>query len=193
LSACREIGVAVPDEVAVLGVDNDDVLCDLSDLPLSSIVPDTRRIGYEAASLLERMMEGEPAPDGFTTVLPLEVVTRRSTDVLAIEDRDLSAAVRFIREHACDGITVGDVLAGLSLSRSVFERRFAKIFARTPKAEILRMQLDRVKQLLAETDLPLKQIASMTGFQYPEYMSAAFKARTGLTLGQYRRSTRRNT
>ena len=91
------------------------------------------------------------------------------------------------------GITVGDVLAGLSLSRSVFERRFAKIFARTPKAEILRTQLDRVKQLLAETDLPLKQIAYMTGFQYPEYMSAAFKARTGLTLGQYRRSTRRNT
>jgi LacI family transcriptional regulator len=192
LSACREIGVAVPDEVAVLGVDNDDVLCDLADPPLSSVVPDTRRIGYEAASLLERMMEGEPAPDGFSTVPPLEVVTRRSTDVLAIDDRALSSAVRFIREHACDGITVGDVLAGLPMSRSVFERRFATIFGRTPKAEILRAQLDRVKQLLSETDLPLKQIAAKTGFQHHEYMSASFKERTGQTPGQYRRFSRQN-
>jgi LacI family transcriptional regulator len=192
LTACRDIGIAVPDEVAVLGVDNDDVLCDLSDPPLSSVVPDTRRIGYEAASLLECMMGGAPVPEDFTTVPPLGVVTRRSTDVLAIEDRALSSAVRFIREHACDGITVEDVLAGLPLSRSVFERRFAKIFGRTPKAELLRTQLDRVKQLLAETDLPLKQVAFKTGFQHPEYMSATFKDRTGLTPGQYRRVSQQN-
>jgi LacI family transcriptional regulator len=193
LTACRVLGVAVPDEVAVLGVDNDDVLCDLSDPPLSSVVPDTRRIGYEAASLLEKMMGGEPAPESLTTIPPLGVVTRRSTDVLAIEDRTISRAVRFIREHACEGITVEDVLAGLHLSRSVFERRFAKIFGRTPKAEILRTQLDRVKRLLAETDLPLKQIASRTGFRYPEYLSAAFKERTGQTPGQYRRSAQHRT
>lgn len=188
LTACRVIGVAVPDEVAVLGVDNDDVLCDLSDPPLSSIVPDTRRIGFEAASLLERMMRGEIVPEDPIAIPPLGVLTRRSTDVLAIDDRAISSAVRFIREHACDGITVADVLAELPLSRSVFERRFVKIFGLTPKAEILRTQLDRVKRLLAETDLPLKQIASRTGFIYPEYLSAAFKERTGLTPGQYRRS-----
>jgi LacI family transcriptional regulator len=189
LTACRAIGIAVPDEVAVLGVDNDDVLCDLCDPPLSSVVPDTRRIGYEAAALLERMISGEDAPEEVTTIPPLGVVTRRSSDVLAIDDRTISCAVRYIREHACEGITVQDVLAELPLSRSVFERRFAKIFGRTPKAEILRMQLDRVRRLLAETDLPLKQIASKTGFQYPEYMSAAFKERTGQTPGQYRRSS----
>src|SRR4051794_1152924 len=114
----------------------------------------------------------ESAPETLTAIPPLGVVTRRSTDVLAIEDRTISAAVRFIREHACEGITVEDVLAGLPLSRSVFERRFAKTFGRTPKAEILRTQLDRVKRLLAETDLPLKQIASKAGFHHPEYMCA---------------------
>ena len=193
LMACRLIGVAVPDEVSVLGVDNDELLCDLSDPPLSSVVPDTRRIGYEAAALLDRMMRGALPSDVLTTIPPLGILTRRSTDVLAIEDRTLSSAVRFIREHACEGITVEDVLVGRPLSRSVFERRFAKIFGRTPKAEILRLQLDRVKQLLAETDMPLKQIAFKTGFRYPEYMSAAFKERTGETPGQYRRSSQRKT
>ena len=106
----------------------------------------------------------------------------------AVDDRAISQAVRFIREHACERITIEDVLAGLSLSRSGFERRFAKIFGRTPKAEILRTQLDRVKRLLAETDWPLKQIAAKTGFDHPEYLCAAFKKRTGQTPGEYRRS-----
>jgi LacI family transcriptional regulator len=189
LTTCRTIGVRVPDEVAVVGVDNNDVLCDLSDPPLSSVLPDTHRTGHEAAVLLERMMAGEPAAEPLTTVPALGVVTRRSTDVMAIEDPTMSSAVRFIREHACDGITVEDVLEGLSLSRSVFERRFVKIFGRTPKAEILRTQFDRAKRLLAETDLSLKQIASKTGFRHPEYFSAAFKERTGQTPGQYRRSS----
>lgn len=192
LTACRGIGLAVPDEVAVLGVDNDEVLCDLADPPLSSIVPDTHGIGFEAASLLGRMMGGECVSDTLRTIPPLRVITRRSTDVLAIDDRAISHAVRFIREHACDGITVGDVLADLPYSRSVFERRFVKIFGRSPKAEILRTQLERVKCLLAETDLPLKQIAAKTGFLYPEYMSAAFKERTGQTPGQYRRSAQQH-
>ena len=193
LMACRVIGVGVPDEAAVLGVDNDELLCDLSDPPLSSIVPDTHRIGFEAALLLDQMMRGGLAPEALTTIPPIGVLTRRSTDVLAIDDRIVSSAIRFIREHACDGITVEDVLARLPLSRSVFERRFAKIFGRTPKSEILRLQLDRVKQLLAETDVPLKQIAFKTGFRHPEYMSASFKERTGQTPGQYRRSSQRIT
>jgi LacI family transcriptional regulator len=190
LTACRATGVPVPDEVAVLGVDNDEVLCDLADPPLSSVVPDTRRIGFEAASLLERMMGGQPPPRAVTYVPPLGVVTRRSTDVLAIEDRALARAARFIREHACEGISVADVLADLPLSRSVFERRFAEVFGRTPKAEILRNQLDRIKRLLAETDLPIKQIAFRTGFRHAEYMNAMFKERTGQTPGQYRAAAR---
>jgi LacI family transcriptional regulator len=186
LNACREVGIAVPEEVAVLGVDNDDVLCDLSYPTLSSIVPDTHRIGHEAAALLERMIGGESPPRKSTLIPPLGVVTRRSTDVLAIEDRHLARAVRFIREHACEGITVEDVLEHVPLSRSVFERRFDQLFGHTPKAEILRARLDRLKQLLAETELPLKQIAFKVGFEHAEYMNVFFKERTGQTPGQFR-------
>jgi LacI family transcriptional regulator len=192
LNACREAGVAVPEEVAVLGVDNDEVLCDLADPPLSSIVPDTHRVGYEAATLLERMMGGEPAPSEAINIAPLGVVTRRSTDILAIEDNALARAVRFMREHACDGITVEDVLEEVPLSRSRFERRFAQLFGHSPKVEILRVRLERVKRLLAETDLPLKQIAARVGFRHPEYMNVIFKARTGHTPGQYRASSQAN-
>lgn len=190
LNACRDAGIAVPEEVAVLGVDNDDVLCDLSYPTMSSIVPDTQRIGYESATVLDRMMGGSPPREWATYIAPKGVVTRRSTDVLAIEDRQLARAVRFIREHACEGITVEDVLAEIPLSRSVFERRFAKQFGRTPKSEILRTRLDRVKQLLAGTDVPLKQIAIRAGFAHPEYMNVIFKERTGQTPGQYRASNR---
>jgi LacI family transcriptional regulator len=118
------------------------------------------------------------------------VVTRRSTDVLAIEDRHLARAVRFIREHACEGITVEDVLEHVPLSRSVFERRFAQLFGHTPKAEIVRARLDRIKQLLAETEMPLKQIALKVGFEHPEYLNVIFKERTGQTPGQYRAAFR---
>jgi len=121
LNTCRALGVAVPDEVAVIGVDNDEVLCTLSDPPLSSVVPDTERIGYETASLLDRMMRGEKAPDSQIFIKPKGVVARRSTEVLAVEDRQIAAATRFIREHACDGIDVSDVLRAVPMSRSTFD------------------------------------------------------------------------
>jgi LacI family transcriptional regulator len=192
LNACRDIEIAVPEDVAVLGVDNDDVLCDLSYPTLSSVLPDTRRIGFEAAALLERLIAGEPVPEAPILIPPLGVVTRRSSDVLAIEDRHLARAVRFIREHACEGITVEDVLADIPLSRSVFERRFARLFGHSPKAEIVRARLDRIKQLLAETELPLKQIAARIGFEHPEYMNVVFKEQTGQTPGQYRAAFRQS-
>jgi LacI family transcriptional regulator len=190
LNACRDVEIAVPEDVAVLGVDNDDVLCDLSYPTLSSVLPDTRQIGLEAAAQLEQMIGGDPSPSEPIQIPPLSVVTRRSTDVLAIEDRHLARAVRFIREHACEGITVEDVLANIPLSRSVFERRFARLFGHSPKAEIVRARLDRIKQLLAETELPLKQIAARIGFEHPEYMNVVFKEQTGQTPGQYRAAFR---
>jgi LacI family transcriptional regulator len=193
LDACRDVGLAVPDEVAVIGVDNDDIICDFADPPLSSVVPDTRRIGYEAAALLERMMRGEPPPAKTNLVPPLSVVTRRSSDLLAVEDRQIARAARLIREHAHEGIKVKEVVKNLGMSRSLFERRFATIFGRTPKAEILRIRLDRIKLFLAETDYSLNQIANETGFEHPEYMSVIFKIKTGQTPGEYRASFREST
>jgi LacI family transcriptional regulator len=186
LNACRQIGVAAPDEVAVIGVDNDEVLCDLADPPLSSVIPNTGRIGYEAAALLDRMMAGQPPPQAPTYIPPLGVATRRSTEVLAIDDRHIAAALRFIREHACEGIGVRDILSAVPLSRSVLERRFAGLVGRAPKAEILRVQLQRAKELLATTDFPLNVVSEKAGFKHPEYLSAIFKKKTGVTPGRYR-------
>ncbi len=186
LNACRQIGVHVPDEVAVIGVDNDEVLCDLSDPPLTSVIPNTERIGYEAAALLERMMAGQPAPSKTIYIEPSGIATRQSTEVLAMEDRHIAAAVRFIRENACRGITVTDLLAVAPLSRSVLERRFNLLLGHSPKTEILRVQIQRAKQLLAETDLPLAVIAEKTGFTHPEYFNVAFKNKVGVTPGRFR-------
>ena len=110
LDVCRDIGVAVPEEVAVIGVDNDHLICELSSPPLSSVVPDTHRTGYIAAELLDQMMRGRKIATKMHLVRPTGICTRRSTDVLAIEDPDVAAALRFIREYACDGIQVGEVL-----------------------------------------------------------------------------------
>jgi len=186
LNACREAGLIVPDEIAVIGVDNDEVLCELSDPPLSSVVPNSRRIGYEAAGLLQRMMSGGKAPAQPVFVEPEGVVTRRSTEVLAIDDRNIANAVRFIREHACQGIDVSDVLKAVPLSRSALERRFVRALGRSPKEEILAVRLSRARQLLSETDLPLALVAEKIGLEHPEYLNVIFKKKTGVTPGHYR-------
>jgi LacI family transcriptional regulator len=186
LDACRRLGVPVPDEVAVVAVDNDELLCELAHPPLSSVVPNTRRTGYEAAALLDRLMNGSRAPGETHLIPPLGVATRQSTDVLAIEDPHVSRAVRYIREHACEGINVRDVLRAVPQSRRLLEARFKKLLGRTPHEEILRVQLRRVKQLLTETDLPLETIAERTGFAHPEYLSVVFRREVGQPPSRYR-------
>ncbi len=186
LNACRGIGVAVPDEVAVIGVDNDEVLCDLSDPPLSSVVPNAERIGYEAAAMLAGLMAGKKSRGQRLFVMPEEIVTRRSTEVLAIEDRQIAAAERFIREHACEGIDVSDVVRAVPLSRSTLERRYAAILGYSPKHEILRVRLNRAKQLLVETDFPIATIAEKIGLEHTEYLSVIFKKKVGVTPAEFR-------
>jgi LacI family transcriptional regulator len=172
--------------VAVIGVDNDEVLCSLSDPPLSSVVPDTDRIGYETAALLARMMRGEKPSPEHIFFRPKRVVTRRSTEVLAVEDRQIAAVIRFIREHACEGIDVSDVLRAVPMSRSTLDRRFITLMNCSPKDEILRVRLNRAKQLLAETDFSLPIIAEKIGLEHAEYLSRIFKKRVGMTPSEFR-------
>jgi LacI family transcriptional regulator len=186
LNTCRALGVIVPDDVAVIGVDNDEVLCTLSDPPLSSVVPDTERIGYETAALLARMMHGEKPADTQIFIRPKCAVTRRSTEVLAVEDRQIAAVTRFIREHACEGIDVSDVLRAVPMSRSTLDRRFFTLMNCSPKDEILRVRLNRAKQLLAETDFSLPIIAEKIGLEHAEYLSRIFKKRVGMTPSEFR-------
>ncbi len=187
LNVCRGIDLVVPDDVGVIGVDDDDAICPLSDPPLSSVRPDAERIGYRAAEVLDAMMDGKPAPTTVEFVSPSAVVQRMSTQVIAVEDREVARVCRFIREHACDGIDVNDVAEFTSLSRRQLERRFRSELNRTPHEEITAAQVAKVKQLLLETKLTLEQITPLAGYSHKESLSAVFKREVGETPGEYRR------
>jgi LacI family transcriptional regulator len=190
LDVCRELGIHVPDEAAVIGVDNDELLCDFASPPLTSVRPSAVRTGYEAAALLDRMMRGERIKAQAILIEPLGVVTRGSTDTLAIDDADVSTAVRFIREHALEGITVRDVLEHVPLSRRILEARFKQRIGRTPHEEIERVRIEHVKRLLTDTDLALAAIAHRCGYAHMEYMCVAFKRVIGVPPGKYRADQR---
>jgi LacI family transcriptional regulator len=191
LDACRRAGLRVPDEVAVIGVDNDSHLCNLCTPPLTSIDVNPSRIGYEAAALLMRLMKGEPRPSEPVLLGPPRgVVPRQSTDVLSIDDQDVAAALRFIRDRATEGIHVRDVLANARRSPSTLERRIKATLGRTIKAEITRARLDRAKLLLQETDLPVATIAVRTGFSEPKYFCEVFRHSELMTATAYRKQFR---
>ena len=186
LEACRRVGVLVPEEVAVLGADNDEAVCELCEPMLSSIVPVHDQVGYRAAKLLDEMMAGGTFGERELLLKPTEVVVRRSTDVLAVDDRDLAAAMRFIRENSDRPIGVQDVARHVAVSRSTLNRKFQRTFERSVHDEILRVRLDRAMELLRETDLPLATVSERAGFRHREYFGAVFKAEVGMTPNQFR-------
>jgi LacI family transcriptional regulator len=185
--ACRQAGIAVPEEVAMIGVDNDEPLCAICDPPLTSVCPNHEEVGYQAAALLDRMMSGEPWPKEPTLVPPRTIVVRHSSDVSAIEDPVVSSVLSIIRQHACSGLQVHEVAKHTPVSRSVLQRRFRAVLGRSVHDEIVRLQLRKAQELLRETDLPVHVVAAKSGFKHPEYMGSVFKAHVGMTPGQYRR------
>ena len=186
LDACKTIGLSVPEEVAVIGVDNASTFCALCDPPLSSVVPDAEGIGYQAASLLDRSMRGITLDSRTISVCPKGIVTRESTDSVAISDPVVSGARRFIRENSRIGIGVRDVVAWSGVSRSTLERRFRTAVGRSPHDEITRSRLARVKVLLRDTNRSVRQIAEDAGFEHSEYLMVQFKRETGLTPTEWR-------
>jgi LacI family transcriptional regulator len=190
LDACRRARLAVPEVVAVVGADDDAELCELSDPPLSSVRFNPERVGYEAAELLDRLMRGGKAPRKTTLVGPLGVSARLSTDILAIEDEHVARALRYIRAHACEGMTVKELMREVPLSRRSLEHRFRRLLGRTPKEEVRRLQVERAKSLLTGTDLKIARVSDEAGFHQPAYLSSIFRKSTGLTPAEYRRRAR---
>ena len=188
IHACRQANLLVPEQVAVLGADEDELICEMCSPPLSGIALTSERLGYEAAALLGRLMQGKRPPKRPILIQPTGVVARQSTDTLAIDDHDLARAVAFIRSHATDPIGVDDVLREVPVSRSWLERRFREVFGRTPGAEICRLRLERAKTLLAETDMSIPEVADAAGYSSREYLAYAFKLVTGSSPAQYRSS-----
>jgi LacI family transcriptional regulator len=186
LAACQLARLAVPEQVAVLGVDNDEVICELSDPPLSSIEPDTHRIGYEGAALLDRLMAGRRPSACGVSIPPLGIAARRSSDVMAVDDPDVAAALHHIRDHACEGLRVSQVVSTLSISRATLERRFTQVVGRTPAAEVERVRMNHARLLLVETDYKLRTIATLVGYSTDAQFVTAFRRHTGHTPGEFR-------
>ena len=191
LDTCRNIGLAVPEQIAVIGVDNDPLLCDLSHPSLTSVAPDARGAGFHAAQLLDDLMNGRVGNRTTSLLMkPLGIVQRQSTDVTAVSNSDIASAIRFIRDHACDGINVGDVMKHIHLSRRSLESQFLQATGKTPHDMIASLRLERVQRLLQQSELSLDEIAKHAGFEHTEYMSVVFKKRFGTAPGKYRRQAK---
>lgn len=188
--ACRRLRIDVPDEVAILGIDNELPHCEMCNPPLSSIITDAERIGFEAAAMLNQLMNGKTPALKRLLIPPLGIATRQSTDVTATTDRYVAQAVRFIREHACSGIDVADVLKRVVISRTALDKRFVAALGHSPHEEIARVRLKRARELLSETDLSIDIIAERTGFRHGEYLGVVFRRAYQQTPGEFRAQNR---
>ncbi len=192
LQAAAELGLRVPEEFAILGVDNDEVLCDLAQTPLSSIQPNTHRIGYEGADMLHYLMEGKlqitEMPTVSLRIPPEGVVERASTNLATTGDELVDRAIQLIRDQACNRLSVEQILGLLNVSRATLERRFRSYLARTPAEEILRVRLDTAKHLLGTSEQTIPQIALTCGFKTPSHFSRRFREAFAIPPGQYRQS-----
>jgi len=190
MNICRSVGIAVPEQIAVLGVDNDPVLCSVCFPPLSSIDLGCPRIGYEAASMLDRLMSGKNCRKNKKFLMPERLVARQSTDVLNVDDPDLAKAIQYIRQHACMGLRVAEVATALGFSRRALEKQMQRFVQRTPKEEIMRLRMERARMLLQQTDMSVEQICRKSGFASFKYFARAFRREIGLTPREYRKRHR---
>lgn len=188
IEACKIAGLHVPEQVAIIGVDNDELICDLSSPPLSSIALNLERSGYEAAELLDKLMTGkEKTANQRILVQPTRIVTRQSTDILAIEDSEVAESVRFIRQHAREMIQVSDVAKVVSVSRRGLERRFRRVLNCSVLDEIRRVRLEQVVRMLVETNQLIGQIALALNYPSIEHISRFFRKEMGMSPLAYRK------
>jgi LacI family transcriptional regulator len=190
LNICRNEDIAVPERIAVLSAVDDPPLCNVFTPPLSCVDLPAERIVYEAAAMLARSMAGRQAPEHTVWIPASHVVVRQSSDLVAIEDADMARAVRFIREHACRGIGVPEVVAQMGLSRRMLELKFQQYLGRTPKEEILKIRLERAQLLLSQSDMSIESIARKSGFPSFKHFASLFRREVGVTPRAFRKTNR---
>jgi LacI family transcriptional regulator len=190
IEVCQQTGLHVPEEVAIIGGDYDELLCETCVPSLSGVAVPSEQVGYDAAMQLDRLMRGETASSQPILIEPQGVVARRSTDILAIDDEDLTKAIRFIRDHAAEPIEVADVVAAVAISRRRLERGFEKVLGRSPAAEIRRRHVEQAKRLLTETDMQIPDVAEASGFGSATYFTYIFHREVGISPLKYRTTTR---
>ncbi|MHC4572064.1 MAG: XylR family transcriptional regulator [Planctomycetota bacterium] len=187
IEACKIAGLHVPEQVAIIGVDNDELVCELCDPPISSVALKAERAGYEAAELLDKMMAGRKMKNKNIIAHPKHIVTRQSTDILAIDDHEVARAVRFIRQHAKEPIQVTDVVDAVDLSRRVLEKRFRKVLNRSVLEEIRRVRINEAVRMLVDTNLSISKIASALGYPSVKHIARYFRREKTMSLVAYRK------
>lgn len=185
--ACLNFAIRVPEQVAILSAEVDDLTASIATPPLSSIDIGGSRLGYRAAALLANMMQGQPAPSKPILLPPQGIIARQSTDVMMIDDVHLSHALQFIRENYDKPITVESIVEAVNISRRALEQRFKQILGRLPADEIRRVRLEQAVRLLFDTRMPISQIAESCGFNHSEVMGKLFRRTYGMSPSAYRR------
>lgn len=191
LEASQHLGIKVPEEMAVIGVDDDPFICENCHPTISSVDQGAHRVGEAAATLLGEMMEGAQRPPGVVVIPPIGVVKRRSSDTIAVADKTASAALGYVRLHACEGIKIADIADALGMSRSTIQMRFREAVGRTLHNEIQRVRIETAQRLLATTNLPIKQVSDRSGFRTVQHMTAVFRKVLDATPAACRREARR--
>lgn len=186
LTACRWAGLTVPQQVAVLGIGNDELMCEVCWPGLSSISLPTSRLGFEAATMLDRAMAGETVPQPHRKLQPVGVVVRASTDVVAVDDGFVKSAIQYIRVHARDFIGVEDVALALGVSRSTLDRRFAEALGRSVHQELVRVRMQLARTMLGDRSLGMAEVARGCGYATPASFSRAFRQHAGRWPTEYR-------
>ena len=186
LEACNDLGIAVPQEVAIVGVDNNIVVCDSLLPSLSSVAQNHQRVGGEAAALRHRILEGESRGAGNIAVPPREVVIRMSSDVIAVDDPVLGRALAYIREHLAESVSVEQIARAAGVSRSLLEKRVRAHLGTTITDQLRDQRLKTALKLMVETPMLMKEIAEATGFRRATYFSNVFREHLGETPRQWR-------
>ena len=187
VEACKAAGLSVPDQVAIMGVDNDPLICDLCSPPLSSVALSLEKAGYDSAALLDRVMAGKGEKTGHIRIEPTHIVARQSTDTLAVDDPEVAAAIRFIRQHAKTNINVTEVVHQVSLSRRVLEKRFRRVLNKSIHDEIRHARVELLVRMLTETQMSISEMADALDFDDVTHLSRYFRKEKGLSPLQYRK------
>ncbi len=189
--ACRVAGLSIPEDAALIGVGNDELVCDFSDPPMSSVVLNTEQAGYKAAELLAWMINHRKKSSQSIIVEPLHVMIRQSTDIMATEDRNVAKAVCFIRDNAGQKISVDAVVKSVPVSRRALYHRFKKALGRSIHEEIRRAQAQYAAKMLTETNLQIIEIACNLGYPDAKNLSRIFRKEKGMTPLDYRKKYRK--
>jgi len=185
-----ECGFEVPDDIAVIGVNDDPLICESTVPHLSAVVQPAEQMGYESAVLLDSLMSDEQIAGAVKLLDPVGIAARQSTDVLAVDDEDVRAALQFIRDHAHEPIDVTYIAEQQAISRRTLETKFRNELGRTPALELRRVRLELAKKLLAGTNDPITNVVFASGFNSRQVFSSLFRKATGISPTEYRRKFR---